>query len=197
MDRQTRSDCGRHWLIDKSNVARASSACRVSNGAPFDWGNHRWHAHRDPRFAESTYANLLQDQSNHSLSGVEISNSSLAKGTNGNDVRRGPSYHLPCFTADGEDVTGSLVHRDNRRLVEHDAASTFVHQRVSGAQVDRKVTCQGKSSRYPVTPPRPPYPGHYRFEEQANLGVDENRRCSHPTVSACVQLMQEPRHPSR
>ena len=51
---------------------------------------------------------------------------------------RAPEHAL-CLDADRVHLAGALVDRDDRRLGEHDAASTDVDEGIGGAEVDRHV----------------------------------------------------------
>src|ERR687886_605621 len=52
----------------------------------------------------------------------------------------GSSIRYACRApADGVDVSGGLIDRDDRRFAQHDAAPTHVHERVRRAEVDGHV----------------------------------------------------------
>ena len=74
---------------------------------------------------------------------VEVGDRAVAQRTRRDDVAGRATDHLPRFEAHRQHIAGPLVERDNRRLVEHDAAPPLVHQRVCGAEIDRQVTRQG------------------------------------------------------
>ena len=63
---------------------------------------------------------------------------SLERADRGDAVGRAADHPLG-LGADGEDLAGLGVHRDDGRLVEHHAAAAHVDERVGGAEVDRHV----------------------------------------------------------
>jgi hypothetical protein len=71
---------------------------------------------------------------------TEISDHSILHGLDGHDVARRSAQHLFGFFAYRFDFIGRLVHRDDRRLIDHDAFTFRVNQGVRRAQIDGQVT---------------------------------------------------------
>ena len=65
------------------------------------------------------------------------------KRSDGDDVAGRAPDHLPRLPTGGEHLAGLTIERDDRRLVEHDAAALHVDERVGGPEVDRQVTRHG------------------------------------------------------
>ena len=62
------------------------------------------------------------------------------KRTDGLDVAGRAAEHALRLGAHREEAAVARVHRDDRRLVEHDALAAHVDERVRGAEVDGHVT---------------------------------------------------------
>ena len=142
MDRQTRTDGGRHGLLDELCLGRAGLARRLLHRPPFDLGDGGGYADQDTRPVESRQAGALQQQADHSLRDVEVGDRTLPERANGHDVAGCAPDHLPSLVSHGEDVVGLAVERDDSGLVEHDPAALRVHERVGRAQIDGEVSRQ-------------------------------------------------------
>ena len=97
---------------------------------------------------------LLDEVAQHSLGGVEVCDDTVLQRTDRDDVSGRTANHLLGVCADCEDAAGVLVDRDNRRLVQHDAAAADIDKGVGGSEVDRHVTADKR---------------HVAHEEEASL----------------------------
>ena len=59
--------------------------------------------------------------------------------TGRHDVPRSLADHLFGLAADGEDLSGPLVYRHDRRLVYHDAFVLHIDQRIRRSEVDTDI----------------------------------------------------------
>ena len=91
------------------------------------------------RAAAAPLVHLLDEVAEHPLGGVEVGDDAVLERTDRDDVAGRTADHLLGLGAHGEDAAGVLVDRDDRRLVEHDAAPADVDQGVGGAEVDGHV----------------------------------------------------------
>jgi hypothetical protein len=82
---------------------------------------------------------LLDEVAQHRLGDVEVGDDAVLHRADGGDVAWGAAEHLLGFVADGQDLAGGGVDRDDGRLAQHDALVLDVDEGVGGAQVDADV----------------------------------------------------------
>ncbi len=115
---------------------------RFLDGAPLHLGGTEGHAHQDPgaRAQEPIAVHLLDEVLQHLFRVGEIGNDPVLHGPNRRDVAGGAPQHVFGFDPDRDDdlaASGRFVlHRDDRRFVENDAALAHVNQRVGGSKID-------------------------------------------------------------
>jgi hypothetical protein len=90
---------------------------------------------RDPR--------LLEEQANQALRDLEVGDRATAQRSDGDDVAGRAADHVPRRVAHGQHFLGAAVERDDGGLVEDDAATARVDERVRGTEVDGEVERQG------------------------------------------------------
>ena len=88
---------------------------------------------------EPVLVDLLDEVAEHLLGDVEVGDHAVLQRPDRGDRPGRATEHALGLDADRVDLAGALVDRDDRRLAEHDAAPTHVHERVRGAQVHRHV----------------------------------------------------------
>jgi hypothetical protein len=138
---QARADRGGHGFLDDVYAARAGLAGRLDHGTAFDAGDARGNADHHARTGEVAAAVHLENEvAQHSLGDLEVGDDAVLEGANGDDVAGRAPDHLLRLGPHREDASGGGVLGDHRRLVEHDAAASHVHQRVGRTEVDRHVT---------------------------------------------------------
>ena len=138
--REARADRGGHRLFDDvDGLARAGELCGFGHGALFDAGDARRNADDHAGMREAALMHLLDEVAQHLFADVEIGNDAVLQRTDRADVIRRAADHALRLGADCERPPVFHVDGDNRRLVEHDAATAYVDERVSGAQVDGHV----------------------------------------------------------
>ena len=81
----------------------------------------------------------LDEVAEHLLGDVEVGDHAVLQRADRLDVARGAADHALGLGADGQDRAGQRVDRDDGGLVEHDASSAYVDERVRGPEVDRHV----------------------------------------------------------
>jgi hypothetical protein len=82
---------------------------------------------------------LLDEIGQHLLGDVEVSDDPVLHRLDGDDVAGRAAQHFLGLSTDRFDAAVHLVHRDDRRLIDNDAAALRVHAGVRRAQIDGKV----------------------------------------------------------
>ena len=100
------------------------------------------HADHHARLRPLARVHALDEVAEHLLADVEVGDHAVLQRTDRLDVLGRAPDHLLRFDADRERTTVARVDRDDRRLVEHDAAPAHVDERVRGAEVDRHVAAE-------------------------------------------------------
>jgi hypothetical protein len=81
----------------------------------------------------------LDEEPEHLLGRLEVGDDTVLEGADRGDAVRGAADHPLGLGADGEDLAGLGVHRDDAGLVEHHAAPADVDQGVGRAEIHRHV----------------------------------------------------------
>ena len=127
------------------DAARAGAFGRLLDRAALDLRGAERHAHQHPRAGaqEAVAVHLLDEVLQHLLGVGEVRDDAVLHRTHRGDVARGAAQHVLGFHADRDDDLAAarrfVLHCDDRRLVEHDAALAHVDQRVGGSKIDREV----------------------------------------------------------
>lgn len=130
----------RERLLDELRVARASLLSSFLYGALLDHRAARRDADHDARTEDKAAADdLLDEVTQHALRDVVVRDDALAQRTDGDDVARRAADHAARLLADGENAVRVLVHRDDRRLAQHDALPFYIDQHVGCAKVDADI----------------------------------------------------------
>ena len=116
-------------------AARAAS----STASSFDCGDRGRDADEHPGATEAGDPGALEQELDHPLGDVEVGDGAFAQGPHRHDVARGAPDHLPGLTAHVEHRVGAAVQGDNRWLVQDNAASFCIDERVGGTQVYREI----------------------------------------------------------
>jgi hypothetical protein len=89
----------------------------------------------------SSVMNLPNEMPNHILCNVKIRDDTIAQRADRLNILRGPPKHLLCFFTHRHDLFSNLgrANRDDRRLVQDNAPSLYVNQRVRRAEIDRDI----------------------------------------------------------
>ncbi len=139
VDRERRADRGRHRLLDEEGLGRARAPRRLQHGTLFDVGDGRRHADEDARTLQSRDAGALEQHADQALGDLEVGDRATAQRSDRDDVARCATDHLPRVVPERQHLVRARVHGDDGRLVQDDAPTACVHQRVRGAEVDREV----------------------------------------------------------
>ena len=132
-------DRRRHRLLDQVGLAGARRQAGLLDGALLDAGDAGGHADHDARMRPAVLVHLLDEVAQHLLGHVEVGDHAVLQRPDGLDRARGAAEHALGLDADGVDLAGARVDRDDRRLAQHDAAAAHVDERVGRAEVDRHV----------------------------------------------------------
>ena len=98
---------------------------------------------KHPGPVEPVHARALEQQADHALRDLEVGDRAAAQWPHRDDVARRAADHLPRLLTHREHVLRAAVERDDRRLVQDDAAPARVHEGVRGTEIDREVARQG------------------------------------------------------
>ena len=120
---------------------------RVPDRPLLDLGNSRGHADDDPWTIEAPRAPTpsrdppsgLDEVLQHPLGDVEIGDDAVLQRAERLDVLGRAAEHRLGLVPDPDDLVVGLADRDDRRLVEDDAAIADEHEGVGGSEVDRQV----------------------------------------------------------
>jgi len=113
------------------------------HGALLHAGDPARNGDDDSRLGQVTAAvHLLDEVPEHPLGDVEVGDDAVLQRAHRDDVSGRAADHPLGLDADGDDLPGIGIERDDRRFVEHDAAAPDVHQGVGCAEVDCHVTAQ-------------------------------------------------------
>jgi hypothetical protein len=142
---QARADRRRHGLTNYLHAARAGAFGRLLDGAAFDLRRTDRHAHQHARrrFEHAVAVHLADEVLQHLLGVGEVGDHAVLHRSHRVDVAGRSTQHVLGLGADGDDdlATTCLVvlHRDNRRLVEHDALVADVNEGIGRSQIDRQI----------------------------------------------------------
>ena len=143
--REPRADRRGHRLLDdEGGLARAGELGRLLHGARSTpvipegmQMTMRGFAHRRWCTRWMKYRSIFSQMSKSAIT-------PSFKRSDGLDVTGRAAEHPLRLDADREHPPVLRVHRDDRRLVEHDAAAAHVHERVGGPEVDGHVTANDR-----------------------------------------------------
>ena len=152
VDREPGADRGCHRLLDDVRAAAARGDRGLLDRALLDAGDARRDADDHARLREEpALVHPLDEVAEHLLGDVEVGDHAVLQGANRLDVARRAADHALGLGADREDRAGERVDRDDGGLVQDDAASADVDERVRGPEVDGHVATQ--EPEHPFRPP--------------------------------------------
>jgi hypothetical protein len=82
---------------------------------------------------------LLNEVTQHTLSGIEVSDNAILERTDRDDISWGTADHALRLNTDGENRSCILIYSNDAWLVENNPASTYVDQGVSGTKINRHI----------------------------------------------------------
>src|SRR5882762_3846576 len=94
----------------------------------------------------------LEEKPEHLLGHVEVGDDAVLEGPHGENAVGGPAQHALRFESDALDLASSLLDRDDRGLVQHDALALHVDQRIGGAEIHGNLICRAPGSDSEVRP---------------------------------------------
>jgi hypothetical protein len=144
VDREPGADSGRHRFGDDVDAPRTGGVGRLGHRALLDAGDRRRHADHHARTRErpASSQHLAHEVPQHLRGDLVVGDHAVAQGTDGLDVVGGAADHALGLGADRNDGVGGRVDRDDRRLVEQDAAPPRIDQGVRRPEVDREIAAQ-------------------------------------------------------
>ena len=119
---------------------------------PLDGGDGRGHADEHLGPVEPAHSDPAEQDRQHALGHLEVGDRPSAQRALGHDVTGRPPDHLPGVGPDGQHLAAPGVEGHHRGLVEHEALSLGVHERVGRAEVDGQVAGHGAhGTAHPVS----------------------------------------------
>ena len=138
-DVETRADGRRDRLLDEEHALRTGLRAGVNDRTLLDLGDDRGHADDDVRLEQAESLYLADELLDHQLGHLVVRNDALAQRTDGDDVVRRAAEGLLRLRADRHELSRHLVHRDDRRLVEHDALALHIDENGRRAEINADV----------------------------------------------------------
>ena len=114
----------------------------LANGPALDRGRAGGNTYDDLRMEQpSSVMNLPNEMPNQILCNVKIREDTIAQREHLQNILRAPHKHLLCFYTHRHDLISNngRANRDDRRLVQDNAPSLYVNQRVRRAEIDRDI----------------------------------------------------------
>jgi hypothetical protein len=135
VDGEAGTDGGGHGLLNQEARRGAGPAGRFLDGSALHRGDGRRHADQHLGPVNPAHADAVQQDAEHAFGDFEIGDGTAPQRPLGHYVPRGPPDHLPGVGADGEDFAGARIECNDRGLVEHEALSLGVDERVGRPEV--------------------------------------------------------------
>lgn len=145
---ETDTDGGSHRLVNHVDVAAAGMLRRVAHGTNLDFGTTRrdtYHHTQRGRKPVALRAYHLHHAANHLLGSVEVGNHTVAQGAYRAYVLMSLFIHQTSFFPDCQQLVGTLVQRNHRRLIDHNLVVVDNH-RIGRTQVDGYLLRERKQS---------------------------------------------------
>src|SRR5262249_51789303 len=127
-------------LFYKVNFRSLRSIGGVHDGALFHLGDLRGHTDDDAGVHHHlAVVRLLDEVVEHLLGVAEVGDDAVLHGLDGHDVPGGAAEHVLGLFADGLNLVGDLVYRNDGGLVDDDALAGGVDEGVGRTEIDRQI----------------------------------------------------------
>ena len=84
---------------------------------------------------------LLNEITQHFFADIEVGNHSVFQRTHGPNVAWSTSHHALGLVPDGDRLAIGNVKGNHRRLVQDNALTAHIYQRVGSTQIDSNIIC--------------------------------------------------------
>ena len=141
---QTGSQSSRHRLENHIYLTTAGVLCRLTHGTNLNVGRAAGDTdNHTERGAEEVAIGLhhLNHTAQHLLGSVEVCNDAIFQGADSLDVLVGLTVHHTRLLTDSHYLVGVDVHRDNRRLINHNL-SVVNDKSIGSSKVNCQLLCQ-------------------------------------------------------
>jgi hypothetical protein len=139
---------GGHGLLDDvRRLAGAGELRSFLHGALLDARDARGHGDDHARLRPAALVHLLDEVAQHLLADLEVRDDAVLQRADGADVARRAADHPLRLDAHRERATVVHVDGDDRRLVEDDALTPHVDERVRGAEIHGHVPADDAAER--------------------------------------------------
>ncbi len=145
--RQLHPDGGRHRLLDCVGPPSTSVIGRLFDRPPLHAGDAGRDTNDDAGPGPAALVNLLNEIAQHLLGDVEVGDDAVPQRSNRLDVGGGAADHALGLHPHGQRPVGLGVDGYHRGLIEDDALTAHIHQRVGGAQVNGHVPASKRKQR--------------------------------------------------
>jgi hypothetical protein len=154
-DVETRTDGGRHRLLDEVDLAGAGGERRLAHGALLDARDARRNADDDARPDQAApVVGTLDEVAQHRLGDLEVRDHAVLDRADGADLARRAAQHLLGVVTDGEHAVAATVlvanDRHDARLGAHQALAVHVDQRRGRARRSRRWSRRTSDPVLPV-----------------------------------------------
>ena len=145
MHRKTGANCGSHrFFNDVHRPARTSELGCVLHSALFYSRNFGRNTNDHAWFVPLAGVHFLNEKAQHLFAHIEVGNDTIFKWAHKANVLRSSTPHALGLKTDGNQLTSTTVYCCGTWLVQNDAFTFDIHQRVCGTQVDGDITPQRK-----------------------------------------------------
>ena len=133
--------CGER-LFDQVHAPGPGLHRRLNDGALLHLGHAARHRDDHARLDEGEFADLFQKLLQHFLGHLIVGDDAVAQRPNSHGVARRAAQHIARRRADLQNLTGVLIHSDDRGFAQDNAPPLLIDQHVRRAEVDADVSRQ-------------------------------------------------------
>ena len=141
--RQTGTNGRSHGLFNQIDIAGPGAVGGILDSPTLHLGGFAGHAHQHAgrRREEAGVVDLLDKVLEHFLGDIEVSDHPILHGTDGGNVAGSTAQHTLCIGPHGSHtLLGTMVTNGHHgRLVQDDAAATYIYKGVGGPQIDGQI----------------------------------------------------------
>ncbi|MNJ61578.1 hypothetical protein D3C77_573720 [compost metagenome] len=108
--------------------------CRFTDRFLLDRRNIRWRTYENTGMTVPTFrSDSIDEMLQHRFRNIKISNDTVSKRPDRNDISGRPPDHASCILADGKNALRVAFYRYNRRFIEDDPFSFHMNQYIRRA----------------------------------------------------------------
>src|SRR3989344_4846644 len=137
VNRQFYANRRRKRFLNNMHFASTGRARSITNRTNLDRRDPRWHTDTHPRTQKfrMPFLGLAYQIRKHFRSDLEIRNDAVHNWLHRTNMRRGPTQHVFCLLSHCDHLSRFLIHRDDRRFIDDDAAVFYIDECVRRAEI--------------------------------------------------------------